>query len=38
VDRTYYAPTDRGHEKKMGEYLEAFKKLRAGGSAPQRAD
>ncbi len=29
VDRTYYTPTDRGHEKRMGEYLEKFRKLRA---------
>jgi putative ATPase len=29
VDKTYYTPTDRGHEKVMGEYLEKFKKLRA---------
>ncbi len=29
VDKTYYVPTDRGHEKQMGEYLEKFKQLRA---------
>ena len=29
VEKTYYTPTDRGHEKVMGEYLEKFKKLRA---------
>jgi putative ATPase len=28
VDKTYYVPTDRGHEKQMGVYLEKFKKLR----------
>ncbi|MEK6643300.1 MAG: replication-associated recombination protein A [Planctomycetota bacterium] len=28
VDKAYYMPTDRGHEKAMGEYLERFKKLR----------
>jgi putative ATPase len=30
VDKTYYTPTDRGHEKVMAEYLEKFKKLRGG--------
>ena len=28
VDKTYYHPTDRGHEKKMAEFLAAFKALR----------
>jgi len=28
VDRTYYRPTDRGHEKAMAEFLEASKALR----------
>jgi len=28
VDKTYYLPTDRGHEKSMGEYLRRFKTLR----------
>jgi len=28
VDKTYYVPTDRGHEKVMGTYLEKFKALR----------
>ncbi len=28
VDKTYYSPTDRGHEKQMREYLEKFKQLR----------
>ena len=30
VEKTYYQPTDRGHEKVMGEYLEKFKRLRSG--------
>ncbi len=29
VDKTYYTPTDRGGERRMGEYLEKFKSLRA---------
>ncbi len=29
VDKTYYTPTDRGHEKQMAAYLEKFKKLRS---------
>lgn len=29
VDKTYYVPTDRGHEKQMGAYLEKFKSLRS---------
>jgi len=29
VDRTYYTPTDRGHERVMAVYLEKFKALRA---------
>ncbi|MBI5762426.1 MAG: replication-associated recombination protein A [Planctomycetes bacterium] len=28
VDKTYYMPTDRGHEKSMADYLEKFKTLR----------
>lgn len=28
VDKTYYVPTDRGHEKVMAAYLEKFKQLR----------
>ena len=28
VDKTYYVPTDRGHEKTMAAYLEKFKQLR----------
>ncbi|HKQ49184.1 MAG TPA: replication-associated recombination protein A [Phycisphaerae bacterium] len=32
VEKTYYVPTDRGHEKQMGEYLEKFKQLRADAS------
>ena len=32
VDKTYYVPTDRGHEKVMAEYLEKFKKLRGKAS------
>jgi putative ATPase len=31
VDKTYYAPTDRGHEKQMGEFLNRFKKYRDAG-------
>ncbi|RIK66195.1 MAG: AAA family ATPase [Planctomycetota bacterium] len=30
VEKTYYVPTDRGHERVMAEHLERFKKLRAG--------
>lgn len=30
VDKTYYVPTDRGHEKAMGAYLDKFKSLRQG--------
>lgn len=29
VDRTYYRPTDRGHERRIAKYLERFKALRA---------
>ncbi len=29
VDKTYYTPTDRGHEKEMGAYLEKFRELRS---------
>ena len=29
VDKTYYTPTDRGHEKQMAQYLEKFKALRS---------
>ncbi len=35
VDKTYYTPTDRGHEKQMAEYLAKFKKLRATESEPE---
>lgn len=28
VEKTYYSPTDRGHERVMGEYLARFKALR----------
>lgn len=35
VDKTYYHPTDRGHEKVMAEYLEKFKKLRTSPPAKQ---
>lgn len=31
VDRTYYTPTDRGHEKTIGEYMARFRKLRTAG-------
>jgi len=34
VDKTYYTPTDRGHEKQMAEYLEKFKRLRRAPSEP----
>ncbi|MFQ5424749.1 MAG: replication-associated recombination protein A [Phycisphaerae bacterium] len=30
VEKTYYVPTDRGHEKQMSVYLERFKALRSG--------
>lgn len=30
VDKTYYVPTDRGHERVMAEYLAKFKSLREG--------
>jgi putative ATPase len=33
VDKTYYEPTDRGHEQQMGAYLEKFKQLRNSGRA-----
>jgi putative ATPase len=29
VEKTYYVPTDRGHERVMAEYLEKFKALRS---------
>jgi len=32
VDRTYYEPTDRGTEQRMGEYLAKFKQLRDGAA------
>ena len=39
VDKTYYTPTDRGHEKEMAAYLEKFKKLRGRPPrAKQRSD
>jgi putative ATPase len=31
VEKTYYTPTDRGHEKRMAEFLDRFKKYRAAG-------
>jgi len=31
VDKTYYTPTDRGHEQVMAEHLARFKKLRGAG-------
>lgn len=38
VEKTYYEPTDRGHERAMGEYLAKFKKLRAdAGRTPGKA-
>ena len=33
VDKVYYTPTDRGHEREMSEYLKKFKALRATGSS-----
>lgn len=30
VDKTYYIPTDRGHERQMAKYLDRFKQLRNG--------
>ncbi|MCK6457864.1 MAG: replication-associated recombination protein A [Phycisphaerae bacterium] len=40
VDRTYYEPTDRGHERVMAEYLARFKALReqAGSSDERRRE
>ena len=38
VDKTYYEPTDRGHEAKIKRRLEEFKRLRRGdppADAPQ---
>lgn len=37
VDRTYYTPTDRGHEREMAEYLERFKQLRASQAQEGRS-
>ncbi len=37
VDKTYYIPTDRGHEVKMAEYLAKFKALR-DSAAPKRSN
>jgi len=36
VDKTYYVPTDRGHERVMAEYLAKFKALREQESFPDR--
>ena len=36
VEKIYYQPTDRGHEKVLGEYLERFRRLRK--EAQQGAD
>lgn len=33
VEKTYYNPTDRGHEQVMAAYLEKFKQLRSQGGA-----
>jgi putative ATPase len=33
VEKTYYQPTDRGHEKEMAAYLEKFKVLRGRGGS-----
>lgn len=33
VEKTYYLPTDRGHEQVMAAYLEKFKQLRSQGGA-----
>ncbi|MEE8170766.1 MAG: replication-associated recombination protein A, partial [Phycisphaerae bacterium] len=35
VDRTYYTPTDRGHERAMAAYLEKFKSLRGTSDADE---
>ncbi len=36
VEKTYYVPTDRGHEKQMSVYLERFKALRSGDTKTAR--
>ncbi len=38
VEKTYYTPTDRGHEREMGKYLDKFKKLRAESLGRSSAD
>ena len=37
VDKTYYEPTDRGHEAKLRKRLEEFKRLRRDGAADRPA-
>lgn len=37
VDKTYYVPTDHGHEKQMGEFLQKFKKLRDNAKSARRS-
>ncbi len=37
VDKTYYTPTDRGHEKEMAAYLERFKTLRSDAKQPKKS-
>jgi putative ATPase len=36
VERTYYEPTDRGHERVMAEYLAKFKALREAGHTSEQ--
>jgi putative ATPase len=38
VDKTYYEPTDHGHEAKLKARLEHFKKLRKGGAEPVKPE
>lgn len=37
VDKTYYTPTDRGHEKEMAAYLERFKTLRENAKKTKKS-
>jgi len=37
VDKTYYQPTDRGYEKRLGEYLAWARERRRGGAPPTGA-
>ena len=38
VDKTYYEPTDHGHEAKLKARLERFKQLRRGEAPESKAD